>query len=159
MFGELNLTSLGQRCQWKLHHLRRSNTPPENQNTKSNLQKTMVTKQAKSIYFFWGGRPSFPWWLKDTLSFRKHGPFFEVVGAEVLLWRFGHAKCTFPAAWLKTWRKKAPPPVLGMFGANMTQWYWVFPKIGGNPQNGWFLMENPLKMYIWFGGTTIFDRG
>lgn len=113
MFGELNLTSLGQRCQWKLHHLRRSNTPPENQNTKSNLQKTMVTKQAKSIYFFWGGRPSFPWWLKDTLSFRKHGPFFEVVGAEVLLWRFGHAKCTFPAAWLKTWRKKAPPTRFG----------------------------------------------
>ncbi len=23
---------------------------------------------------------------------------------------------------------------------------WVFPKIGGNPQNGWFIMENPIKM-------------
>ena len=22
---------------------------------------------------------------------------------------------------------------------------WVFPKIGG-PQNGWFIMENPIKM-------------
>ena len=23
---------------------------------------------------------------------------------------------------------------------------WVFPKIGGKPQNGWFIMENPIKM-------------
>ena len=22
----------------------------------------------------------------------------------------------------------------------------MFPKIGGNPQNGWFIMETPLKM-------------
>jgi len=22
----------------------------------------------------------------------------------------------------------------------------VFPKIGGKPQNGWFIMENPIKM-------------
>ena len=30
----------------------------------------------------------------------------------------------------------------------------VFPKIGV-PQNGWFIMENPIEMG-WFGGTTIF---
>ena len=23
---------------------------------------------------------------------------------------------------------------------------WVFPKIGGVPQNGWFIKENPIKM-------------
>ena len=23
---------------------------------------------------------------------------------------------------------------------------WVFPKIGGKPQNGWFIMENHIKM-------------
>ncbi len=23
---------------------------------------------------------------------------------------------------------------------------WVFPKIGVGPQNGWFIMENPIKM-------------
>jgi len=23
---------------------------------------------------------------------------------------------------------------------------WMFPKIGGKPQNGWFIMENPIKM-------------
>ena len=23
---------------------------------------------------------------------------------------------------------------------------WVFPKIGKTPQNGWFIMENPIKM-------------
>ena len=23
---------------------------------------------------------------------------------------------------------------------------WVFPKIAENPQNGWFIMENPIKM-------------
>ena len=23
---------------------------------------------------------------------------------------------------------------------------WVFPKIGGKPQNGWFIMENPIKI-------------
>ena len=33
---------------------------------------------------------------------------------------------------------------------------WVFPKIGV-PQNGWFIMENPIKMG-WFGGTNIFGN-
>ena len=33
---------------------------------------------------------------------------------------------------------------------------WVFPKIGV-PQNGWFIMENPIKIG-WFGGTTIFGN-
>ena len=36
---------------------------------------------------------------------------------------------------------------------------WVFPKIGV-PQNGWFIMEIPIKMIQnwWFGGTTIFGN-
>ena len=33
---------------------------------------------------------------------------------------------------------------------------WVFPKIG-IPQNGWFIMENPIKIG-WFGGTTVFRK-
>ena len=33
---------------------------------------------------------------------------------------------------------------------------WGFPKIRV-PQNGWFIMENPIKMG-WFGGTTIFGN-
>ena len=33
------------------------------------------------------------------------------------------------------------------------QHIWVFPKIGV-PQNGWFIMETPIKMG-WFGGPTI----
>ena len=33
---------------------------------------------------------------------------------------------------------------------------WVFPKIGV-PQNGWFIVENPIKSG-WFGGTTIFGN-
>ena len=27
-------------------------------------------------------------------------------------------------------------------------WIWVVPKIGV-PQNGWFMMENPIKWVIW----------
>ena len=36
------------------------------------------------------------------------------------------------------------------------RYIWVFPKIGV-PQNGWFIMENPIKMG-WFGGKTHYFR-
>ena len=32
-------------------------------------------------------------------------------------------------------------------GKNDLTNFWMFPKIGGfDPQNGWFIMENPIKM-------------
>ena len=37
-----------------------------------------------------------------------------------------------------------------------TESKWVFPKIGA-PQNGWFIIENPIENG-WFGGTTIFGN-
>ena len=45
-----------------------------------------------------------------------------------------------------------------IFAVKIFQNIWVFPKIGV-PQNGWFIMENPIKTG-WFGGvyTTIFGN-
>ena len=34
---------------------------------------------------------------------------------------------------------------------------WLFPKIG-IPQNGWFIMENPIRIGFFWGGTPIFGN-
>ena len=39
------------------------------------------------------------------------------------------------------WKMKLSLPVRCHF-----PYIWVFPKIGENPPNGWFIMENPIKM-------------
>ena len=55
---------------------------------------------------------------------------------------------------------ESTPAILGQFAAaDITQlcqisqgkcclcmFMWMFPKIGVGPQNGWFIMENPIKM-------------
>ena len=43
-----------------------------------------------------------------------------------------------------------------IFNFQLTRFIWVFPKIGV-PQNGWFVMENPIKVDD-LGGTTIFGN-
>ena len=51
-----------------------------------------------------------------------------------------------------SWCVSVEPPSLKKYRTNI----WGVPKIGV-PQNGWFIMENPIKMG-WFGGTTIFGN-
>ncbi len=72
-----------------------------------------------------------------------------------LVRQWGHrCKSHIPGfLWIKTPHKWAP--------------IWVFPKIGVGPQNGWFIMENPirilLKWMIWgypiFGNTYFSTSG
>ena len=42
-------------------------------------------------------------------------------------------------------------------GGDFQPYKWVFPKIGV-PQNGWFMMENPIKMDDLGGKPTIFGN-
>ena len=54
---------------------------------------------------------------------------------------------------LKAWPQQPPEWMAGIFDIQII---WVFPKIG-IPQNGWFIMENPIKMDD-LGGTTILGK-
>ena len=54
---------------------------------------------------------------------------------------------------LKAWPQQPPEWMAGIFDIQII---WVFPKIG-IPQNGWFIMENPIKMDD-LGGNTILGK-
>ena len=73
-------------------------------------------------------------------------------------------KCEYCHRWRACQRPQnfaEVPPKLGIIRVGNMNWLnfaiiWVFPKIRV-PQNGWFIMENPIKKG-WFGDTIIFGN-
>jgi len=54
-------------------------------------------------------------------------------------------RCFYSPA--KTWHDQTPDPRFPLPCSFLCfAKKWVFPKIGENPQNGWFIMKNPIKM-------------
>ena len=54
---------------------------------------------------------------------------------------------------------KTGDPVFSVLGTCVCFYIRVFPKIGGlNTQNGWFKMENPIKIHDLGGNTPIFGN-
>ena len=82
------------------------------------------------------------------------GPFFQAIA--MLSWSLEGMASTFAAGHGDFWRNASGLSSSGYFELqysyqfvgkirSMATWIWVFPKIGV-PQNGWYIMENHIKM-------------
>ena len=62
---------------------------------------------------------------------------------------YGEIVITSPMSWLSScFMESNCHLVAGLGGSKFGMGIWMFPKISkiGIPQNGWFIMENPIKM-------------
>ena len=85
----------------------------------------------------------------ETGAFRRYGTFALTQDGVALLNTLGIlGDIVGGVGWQGVQPKTPLKQPANYFGRNWIWVYyiWVFPKIGVGPQNGWFIMENPIKI-------------
>ena len=100
------------------------------------LKLTQLLKMDGWNTTFLLGRPIF----RGYVSFREGSPSLSVDNGDQTFWV--PPNWWFHLRWHPLSERACAP------AWNQEEFWniWVFPKIGVSPQNGWFIMENPIKM-------------
>ena len=128
------------------------------------LQSSEAFRRWFTLYLTKWNRDKYGWWCWVAWclgSFGHAGPI-RILGCQhggqlLVVGTVVFETCSCRNLWSDLWGSQVGGWSSGRENdKNYIRVIWVFPKIGA-PQNGWFIMENPIKMG-WFGGTPIFGN-